>query len=235
MRFLQRVRCWEYRQQPSIVRLVRPTRPDKARRLGYKAKQGFVVYRVRVNVVDARGQCQRVLCMESPQTRESPNSSSRGASALSLRSVPEGNWAVSELSTPTGSTRIRPTSTTRSSWWTQHTMLCVMTRESTGSATSAQAQRAQRTHLGGKEESWTSWKGSPQPQEQTFPQGYLEEQQHSVSSSLPLIAPLLLLSLSSSSSRKRLVQSASLMEIVILICVIATLCNSRKISRAKVN
>ena len=39
MRFVQRVRCWEYRQQPSIVRLVRPTRPDKARRLGYKAKQ----------------------------------------------------------------------------------------------------------------------------------------------------------------------------------------------------
>jgi len=39
MRFLQRVRCWEYRQQPSIVRLTRPTRPDKARRLGYKAKQ----------------------------------------------------------------------------------------------------------------------------------------------------------------------------------------------------
>uniref|UniRef100_M4D884 Ribosomal protein L15 n=1 Tax=Brassica campestris TaxID=3711 RepID=M4D884_BRACM len=48
MRFVQRVRCWEYRQQPSIVRLVRPTRPDRARRLGYKAKQGFVVYRVRV-------------------------------------------------------------------------------------------------------------------------------------------------------------------------------------------
>ncbi|KAF7810115.1 E3 ubiquitin ligase PQT3-like isoform X1 [Senna tora] len=48
MRFLQRVRCWEYRQQPSIVRLTRPTRPDKARRLGYKAKQGYVVYRVRV-------------------------------------------------------------------------------------------------------------------------------------------------------------------------------------------
>ncbi|KAL0016232.1 hypothetical protein SO802_003301 [Lithocarpus litseifolius] len=48
MRFLQRVRCWEYRQQSSIVRLTRPTRPDKARRLGYKAKQGYVVYRVRV-------------------------------------------------------------------------------------------------------------------------------------------------------------------------------------------
>ncbi|CAN6168115.1 unnamed protein product [Urochloa humidicola] len=48
MRFVQRVRCWEYRQQPAIVRLTRPTRPDKARRLGYKAKQGYVVYRVRV-------------------------------------------------------------------------------------------------------------------------------------------------------------------------------------------
>jgi large subunit ribosomal protein L15e len=48
MRFLQRVRCWEYRQHPSIVRVTRPTRPDKARRLGYKAKQGYVVYRVRV-------------------------------------------------------------------------------------------------------------------------------------------------------------------------------------------
>lgn len=48
MRFLQRVRCWEYRQHPSIVRATRPTRPDKARRLGYKAKQGYVIYRVRV-------------------------------------------------------------------------------------------------------------------------------------------------------------------------------------------
>ncbi|KAK9217288.1 hypothetical protein WN943_005914 [Citrus x changshan-huyou] len=47
MRFLQRVRCWEYRQHPSIVRVTRPTSPDKARRLGYKAKQGYVVYRVR--------------------------------------------------------------------------------------------------------------------------------------------------------------------------------------------
>ncbi|KAF8379203.1 hypothetical protein HHK36_028632 [Tetracentron sinense] len=42
MRFLQRVRCWEYRQHPSIVRVTRPTRPDKARRLGYKAKQEHV-------------------------------------------------------------------------------------------------------------------------------------------------------------------------------------------------
>eukprot|EP00884_Botryococcus_braunii_P022495 jgi/Botrbrau1/892/Bobra.0167s0015.1 len=48
MRFLLRVRCWEFRQLPGIVRLTGPSRPDKARRLGYKAKQGFVIYRVRV-------------------------------------------------------------------------------------------------------------------------------------------------------------------------------------------
>uniref|UniRef100_A0A7S2Z006 Ribosomal protein L15 n=1 Tax=Chloropicon laureae TaxID=464258 RepID=A0A7S2Z006_9CHLO len=48
LRFLLRVRCWEYRQLASICRLSRPSRPDKARRLGYKAKQGVVVYRARV-------------------------------------------------------------------------------------------------------------------------------------------------------------------------------------------
>ena len=65
MRFLQRVRAWEYRQLPSIVRVPHPTRIDKARRLGFKVvsymlrnstilhaglqtKQGYVIYRVRV-------------------------------------------------------------------------------------------------------------------------------------------------------------------------------------------
>eukprot|EP01128_Nolandella_sp_AFSM9_P011810 TRINITY_DN8726_c1_g1_i1.p4 TRINITY_DN8726_c1_g1~~TRINITY_DN8726_c1_g1_i1.p4 ORF type:complete len:205 (+),score=52.17 TRINITY_DN8726_c1_g1_i1:767-1381(+) len=48
MRFLQRVRCWEYRQAVAVTRLSRPTRIDKARRLGYKNKQGVVIYRVRV-------------------------------------------------------------------------------------------------------------------------------------------------------------------------------------------
>ena len=48
MRFLLRVRAWEYRQMSAVHRVSRPTRPDKARRLGYKAKQGFVVYRVRI-------------------------------------------------------------------------------------------------------------------------------------------------------------------------------------------
>ncbi|KAI8866772.1 60S ribosomal protein L15 [Ramicandelaber brevisporus] len=48
MRFLLRVRCWEFRQLHVIHRATRPSRPDKARRLGYKAKQGYVIYRVRV-------------------------------------------------------------------------------------------------------------------------------------------------------------------------------------------
>lgn len=48
LRFLLRVRCWELRQLPAVHRATHPTRPDKARRLGYKAKQGYVIFRVRV-------------------------------------------------------------------------------------------------------------------------------------------------------------------------------------------
>merc|ERR1711934_630951 len=48
MQFILRMRTWEYRQLPSLHRCTRPSRPDKARRLGYKAKQGFVVYRIAV-------------------------------------------------------------------------------------------------------------------------------------------------------------------------------------------
>ena len=47
MRFVLRMRTWEYRQLPAIHRCSRPSRPEKARKLGYKAKQGFVVYRIR--------------------------------------------------------------------------------------------------------------------------------------------------------------------------------------------
>jgi len=38
----------EWRKGPAIVRIERPTRIDRARRLGYRAKQGFIVVRVRV-------------------------------------------------------------------------------------------------------------------------------------------------------------------------------------------
>ena len=48
MRYILGLRTWEYRQLPAIHRCTRPSRPEKARKLGYKAKQGFVVYRARV-------------------------------------------------------------------------------------------------------------------------------------------------------------------------------------------
>jgi large subunit ribosomal protein L15e len=45
---LMRQRLIEWRRQPTIFRVEKPTRLDKARKLGYKAKQGFIVARVRV-------------------------------------------------------------------------------------------------------------------------------------------------------------------------------------------
>lgn len=48
MRFILRVRTWEYRQHKAIHRASRSSRPDKARKLGYKAKQGYAIWRVRV-------------------------------------------------------------------------------------------------------------------------------------------------------------------------------------------
>jgi len=48
MRFMLRIRAWEYRQLPKAWKMHRPTRPEKAHRLGYKAKQGYVVYRVAI-------------------------------------------------------------------------------------------------------------------------------------------------------------------------------------------
>lgn len=41
-------RLVEWRKQPAIVRIEKPTRLDRARKLGYKAKQGFVIVRARV-------------------------------------------------------------------------------------------------------------------------------------------------------------------------------------------
>jgi large subunit ribosomal protein L15e len=45
---LMRKRLVEWRRQPTIIRVDKPTRLDRARKLGYKAKQGFVMARVRV-------------------------------------------------------------------------------------------------------------------------------------------------------------------------------------------
>ncbi|MBA2862363.1 50S ribosomal protein L15e [Methanococcus maripaludis] len=45
---LQWSRMQDWRKEPSVIRVERPTRIDRARNLGYKAKQGIVVVRVSV-------------------------------------------------------------------------------------------------------------------------------------------------------------------------------------------
>src|SRR5205807_9080770 len=44
----------EWRRDPEIMRIRRPTRPDKGRMLGYKAKQGIVRVRVCVRTGGAK-------------------------------------------------------------------------------------------------------------------------------------------------------------------------------------
>ena len=48
MQFLLRMRTWEYRQLNALHRVSRPSRIERARRLGYRAKQGYVIYRVKI-------------------------------------------------------------------------------------------------------------------------------------------------------------------------------------------
>jgi len=46
---VQRQRMISWRKQPVTLRIEHPTRIDRARSLGYKAKQGFIIVRQRVN------------------------------------------------------------------------------------------------------------------------------------------------------------------------------------------
>ncbi|AEA39053.1 60S ribosomal protein L15 (nucleomorph) [Cryptomonas paramecium] len=66
MSFLFKIRCWEYRHYPSIYRIKTPSRPEKAKKLGYKSKKGFVIYRVRVR----RG--NRKTCIKSGIVHRKP-------------------------------------------------------------------------------------------------------------------------------------------------------------------
>ncbi|KAF8818518.1 ribosomal protein RPL15 [Cardiosporidium cionae] len=69
LRFLLRVRTWSYRHEAAIHRCSRPTRPDKARRLGYKAKQGFVIYRVRVRRGDRKKDVSKGIVYGKPKNQ----------------------------------------------------------------------------------------------------------------------------------------------------------------------
>ncbi|WP_431308925.1 hypothetical protein, partial [Halalkalibacter flavus] len=48
MRYLLRIRVWQYRQMTKMHRVVKPSRPDKERRLGFNNKQGFCIFRIRI-------------------------------------------------------------------------------------------------------------------------------------------------------------------------------------------
>lgn len=69
LRFVLRIRCWEYRQLKAVHRATRPSRPDKARRLGYKAKQGVVIYRVRVRRGGRKRQVRKGQVMGKPASQ----------------------------------------------------------------------------------------------------------------------------------------------------------------------
>jgi large subunit ribosomal protein L15e len=55
----------QWRKEPVIVKIEKPTRLDKARSIGYKAKEGFVVARIRL----ARGGRQRPLIKKGRRSK----------------------------------------------------------------------------------------------------------------------------------------------------------------------
>ena len=69
MGFVLRMRAWEYRQLPVIHRCTRPSRIEKARRLGYRAKQGYVVYRVRIRRGGRKKQVRKGQVIGKPKTQ----------------------------------------------------------------------------------------------------------------------------------------------------------------------
>ena len=62
---LLRSRLISWRKDPAIVRVEKPTRLDRARNLGYKAKQGYIVARVKIS----RGKRQRELIKKGRRSK----------------------------------------------------------------------------------------------------------------------------------------------------------------------
>jgi len=86
MRFLLRVRAWEWRHLPRVHRASRPSRIDKARRLGYKSKQGIQIFRARVRRGNRKKPVHKGKTFGKPKNQ--------GVSGIkpvrSLRSIAEG-------------------------------------------------------------------------------------------------------------------------------------------------
>ena len=67
MRYILRMRTWHYRQLKAVHRVPHPSRPDKARMLGYKAKQGYVIYRSRIRRGAFKRHCKKGQTMGKPK------------------------------------------------------------------------------------------------------------------------------------------------------------------------
>ena len=68
-----RARMLEWRRSDSIVRIEKPSRSDRARALGYKAKKGFIVVRVRL--------------MRGGRTRPRPTRKGRRSKRQTIRKI----------------------------------------------------------------------------------------------------------------------------------------------------
>ncbi len=55
-----RKRLAEWRKEPAVLRIDRPTRIDRARSLGYKAKQGFLIVRQTLLHLMKEGMCSLI-------------------------------------------------------------------------------------------------------------------------------------------------------------------------------
>merc|ERR1711990_186634 len=134
MGFLLRVRTWQFRQLTRVHRATQPSRIEKARRLGYRAKQGFVVYRVRVR----RGSRKKPVAKGCTYGKPTHHGINQMKFQRSLHPSPRSAWAArsdhSGYSTPTGSVRIPLTNITKSSWWIPPTPPSAAIQECNGSA-----------------------------------------------------------------------------------------------------
>merc|ERR1712154_302404 len=107
LRFLLRVRCWQYRQLSTIHRAPRPTRPDKARRLGYRAKQGYVIYRIRIRRGGRKRPVPKGATYGKPVNQVLTRSRISDRTKLSQRSVLVASANRCECSAATGWRKIR--------------------------------------------------------------------------------------------------------------------------------
>jgi large subunit ribosomal protein L15e len=69
LRFVLRMRTWEYRQLGVIHKINHSSRPDKARKLGYKKKQGFVIYRIRIRRGNRKRPVAKGIIYGKPKTQ----------------------------------------------------------------------------------------------------------------------------------------------------------------------